>query len=149
MKKFFRREYLAQFKAKYKKVIGAIAVIVFFVTIYALILPALTLDSNAANQTPGINTKQSGSVDDNTTSTSFSTENSDSQAVSETNVSSQDEQLVTTDTTLNADDKNYQVTADITAEAKLPKSVALEVNQVKPEEDTYQSKLQKYKTLCL
>lgn len=54
MKKFFRREYLAQFKAKYKKVIGAIAVIVFFVTIYALILPALTLDSNAANQTPGI-----------------------------------------------------------------------------------------------
>ncbi|MCO4592318.1 peptidoglycan linked protein (LPXTG motif) [Streptococcus infantarius subsp. infantarius] len=143
MKKFFRREYLAQFKAKYKKVIGAIAVIVFFVTIYALILPALTLDSNAANQTPGINTKQSGSVDDNTTSTSFSTENSDSQAVSETNVSSQDEQLVTTDTTLNADDKNYQVTADITAEAKLPKSVALEVNQVKPEEDTYQSKLQK------
>lgn len=143
MKKFFRREYLAQFKAKYKKVIGAIAVIVFFVTIYALILPALTLDSNAANQTPGINTEQSGSVDDNTTSTSFSTENSDSQAVSETNVSSQDEQLVTTDTTLNADDKNYQVTADITAEAKLPKSVALEVNQVKPEEDTYQSKLQK------
>ena len=143
MKKFFRREYLAQFKAKYKKVIGAIAVIVFFVTIYALILPALTLDSNAANQTPGINTEQSGSVDDNTTSTSFSTKNSDSQAVSETNVSSQDEQLVTTDTTLNADDKNYQVTADITAEAKLPKSVALEVNQVKPEEDTYQSKLQK------
>ncbi len=143
MKKFFRREFLDQFKAKYKKVIGAIAVIVFFVTIYALILPALTLDSNAANQTPGINTEQSGSVDDNTTSTSFSTENSDSQAVSETNVSSQDEQLVTTDTTLIADDKNYQVTADITAEAKLPESVALEVNQVKPEEDTYQSKLQK------
>lgn len=143
MKKFFRREYLAQFKAKYKKVIGAIAVIVVFVTTYALILPALTLDSNAANQTPGINTEQSGSVDDNTTSTSFSTENSDSQAVSETNVSSQDEQLVTTDMTLIADDKNYQVTADITAEAKLPESVALEVNQVKPEEDTYQSKLQK------
>lgn len=143
MKKFFRREYLAQFKAKYKKVIGAIAVIVFFVTTYALILPTLTLDSNAANQTPGINTEQSGSVDDNTTSTSLSTENSDSQAVSETNVSSRDEQLVTTDTTLIADDKNYQVTADITAEAKLPESVALEVNQVKPEEDTYQSKLQK------
>lgn len=143
MKKFFRREYLAQFKAKYKKVIGAIAVIVVFVTTYALILPALTLDSNAANQTPGINTEQSGSVDDNTTSTSLSTENSDSQAVSETNVSSKDEQLVTTDTTLIADDKNYQVTADITAEAKLPESVALEVNQVKPEEDTYQSKLQK------
>ena len=139
MKKFFRREYLAQFKAKYKKVIGAIAVIVVFVTTYALILPALTLDSNAANQTPGINTEQSGSVDDNTTST----ENSDSQAVSETNVSSQDEQLVTTDTTLIADDKNYQVTADITAEAKLPESVALEVNQVKPEDDIYQSKLQK------
>ncbi|MGY3781636.1 InlB B-repeat-containing protein, partial [Streptococcus gallolyticus] len=133
------REYLAQFKAKYKKVIGAIAVIVVFVTTYALILPALTLDSNAANQTPGINTEQSGSVDDNTTSTSLSTENSDSQAVSETNVSSQDEQLVTTDTTLIADDKNYQVTA----EAKLPESVALEVNQVKPEDDTYQSKLQK------
>lgn len=143
MKKFFRREYLAQFKAKYKKVIGAIAVIVFFVTTYALILPTLTLDSNAANQTPGINTEQSGSVDDNTTSTSLSTENSDSQAVSETNVSSRDEQLVTTDTTLIADDKNYQVTADITAEAKLPESVALEVNQVKPEDDTYQSKLQK------
>lgn len=143
MKKFFRREYLAQFKAKYKKVIGAIAVIVVFVTTYALILPALTLDSNAANQTPGINTESSGSIDDNTTSTSLSTENSDSQAVSETNVSSQDEQLVTTDTTLIADDKNYQVTADITAEAKLPESVALEVNQVKPEDDTYQSKLQK------
>lgn len=143
MKKFFRREYLAQFKAKYKKVIGAIAVIVAFVTTYALILPALTLDSNAANQTPGINTEQSGSVDDNTTSTSLSTENSDSQAASETNVSSKDEQLVTTDTTLIADDKNYQVTADITAEAKLPESVALEVNQVKPEDDTYQSKLQK------
>ena len=143
MKKFFRREYLAQFKAKYKKVIGAIAVIVVFVTTYALILPALTLDSNAANQMPGINTEQSGSVDGNTTSTSLSTENSDSQAVSETNVSSQDEQLVTTDTTLIADDKNYQVTADITAEAKLPESVALEVNQVKPEDDTYQSKLQK------
>mgnify|MGYP002769028490 CR=1 FL=1 len=143
MKKFFRREYLAQFKAKYKKVIGAIAVIVVFVTTYALILPALTLDSNAANQTPGINTESSGSIDDNTTSTSLSTENSDSQAVSETNVSSQDEQLVTTDTTLIADDKNYQVIADITAEAKLPESVALEVNQVKPEDDTYQSKLQK------
>lgn len=112
-------------------------------TTYALILPALTLDSNAANQTPGINTEQSGSVDDNTTSTYLSTENSDSQAVSETNVSSRDEQLVTTDTTLIADDKNYQVTADITAEAKLPESVALEVNQVKPEDDTYQSKLQK------
>lgn len=49
MKKFFRREYLAQFKAKYKKVIGAIAVIVVFVTTYALILPALTLEIGRAH----------------------------------------------------------------------------------------------------
>lgn len=54
MKKFFRGKRLAQFQSKYKKIASFIAIVVVFATTYALILPAITLDSNRASQEAGI-----------------------------------------------------------------------------------------------
>lgn len=77
------------------------------------------------------------------TTQTASTDSSVSQTTTETSISSQDEKLITEDKTLTAKETDYQVAVDVTADAKLPEDVALKVDQVKTEDDSYQSDLQK------
>ena len=52
--KFFRKLNLRDFRSKYRKVVNLVAMIVVFATTYALILPAITLESDKASQLSGI-----------------------------------------------------------------------------------------------
>ncbi|HFI0022266.1 TPA: InlB B-repeat-containing protein [Streptococcus suis] len=52
--KFFRKLNLRDFRSKYRKVVNLVAMIVVFATTYALILPAITLESDKASQLLGI-----------------------------------------------------------------------------------------------
>lgn len=52
-------------RKRFRKLVMSLAVVVVFVTTYALVLPALTLDEQKADETPGIDTgtKAEQSVD--------------------------------------------------------------------------------------
>lgn len=52
--KYFRKLNLREFRSKYRKVVNLVAMIVVFATTYALILPAITLESDKASQLSGI-----------------------------------------------------------------------------------------------
>ena len=52
--KYFRKLNLRDFRSKYRKVVNLVAMIVVFATTYALILPAITLESDKASQLSGI-----------------------------------------------------------------------------------------------
>ena len=44
-------------KKRYRRIVTALAAVVVFATTYALVLPALTLDDQKAEETPGIETQ--------------------------------------------------------------------------------------------
>ncbi|HEL1949410.1 TPA: ribonuclease G [Streptococcus suis] len=50
MQNNFKFKRLSLWQKKYRKFVNFVAVVVVFVTTYALILPALTLESNKASQ---------------------------------------------------------------------------------------------------
>ena len=54
MRDLFRKLNLRDFRSKYRKVVNLVAIIVVFATTYALILPAITLESDKASQLSGI-----------------------------------------------------------------------------------------------
>ena len=59
--KFFRKLNLRDFRSKYRKVVNLVAIIVVFATTYALILPAITLESDKASQLSGISVSETNS----------------------------------------------------------------------------------------
>ena len=59
--KFFRKLNLRDFRSKYRKVVNLVAMIVVFATTYALILPAITLESDKASQLSGISVSETNS----------------------------------------------------------------------------------------
>lgn len=52
----FKFEKILMWRRKYGKIVNLFAIVVVFATTYALILPALTLDQDKVEQTPGIHT---------------------------------------------------------------------------------------------
>jgi uncharacterized repeat protein (TIGR02543 family)/LPXTG-motif cell wall-anchored protein len=195
MKKFFRGKRLAQFQSKYKKIASFIAIVVVFATTYALILPAITLDSNRASQEAGIEiaepntamttlpsieeafvpsdvntveepaqsetevtaeevvepdpeTKVEAEPDPKTEKEEEATEKQEAsenkeEAPAEQSQDKEESDLITETKTLTADHKNYTVTAEITAEAKMPKDVELKVTEISEGASDYQSHYQK------
>ncbi len=58
MQNNFKFKRLSLWQKKYRKFVNFVAVVVVFVTTYALILPALTLESNKASQLSGISSSE-------------------------------------------------------------------------------------------
>lgn len=61
MRDLFRKLNLRDFRSKYRKVVNLVAMIVVFATTYALILPAVTLESDKASQLSGISVSETNS----------------------------------------------------------------------------------------
>lgn len=133
-----------------------IAVVVVFATTYALILPALTLDSQTADKTAGLNVAPpssnvtSSSLSDLTAPLASSQESApssqeDSQTLESTTETNDGKPLITEDTVMTEKGSDYEVTAAFGATAQLPQGVELKVSEIVPSTETYQSRYEKAK----
>lgn len=156
MRKFFKTENWHIWSSKYKKLGIAIAVVVVFATTYALILPALTLDSQTADKTAGLNVAPpssnvtSSSLSDLTPPLASSQESApssqeDSQTLESTTETNDGKPLITEDTVMTEKGSDYEVTAAFGATAQLPQGVELKVSEIVPSTETYQSRYEKAK----
>lgn len=156
MRKFFKTENWHIWSSKYKKLGIAIAVVVVFATTYALILPALTLDSQTADKTAGLNVASpssnvtSSSLSDLTAPLASSQESApssqeDSQTLESTTETNDGKPLITEDTVMTEKGSDYEVTAAFGATAQLPQGVELKVSEIVPSTETYQSRYEKAK----
>ncbi len=163
--KFFRKLNLRDFRSKYRKVVNLVAIIVVFATTYALILPAITLESDKASQLSGISVsetnsetqsneappvevteatsqavEESSAIEQTTTTTSVS---SSTEASTETETSQpiedmeEEPQLVTELTTLTSKGNGYELTAQFDASARFPKGVELKVRELDSQSEEY------------
>ncbi|HFI0093745.1 TPA: InlB B-repeat-containing protein [Streptococcus suis] len=94
--KFFRKLNLRDFRSKYRKVVNLVAMIVVFATTYALILPAITLESDKASQLSGISISETTTETQSNEAPPVEVTEATSQAVEE---SSAIEQTTTTTVT--------------------------------------------------
>lgn len=165
--KFFRKLNLRDFRSKYRKVVNIVAIIVVFATTYALILPAITLESDKASQLSGISVSETNSETLNRETSeeisvavpeSSSQETEESSVIeqtatttvtSTTEVSSEpqtteatevDQRLITEATEFVHKGKDYEVIARFDASAKMPKGVELKVKEIEAGTDTYKSR---------
>ncbi|MGT2736557.1 InlB B-repeat-containing protein [Streptococcus orisratti] len=156
MRKFFKTENWHIWSSKYKKLGIAIAVVVVFATTYALILPALTLDSQTADKTAGLNVAPpssnvtSSSLSDLTAPLASSQESApssqeDSQTLESTTETNDGKPLITEDTVMTEKGSDYEVTVAFGATAQLPQGVELKVSEIVPSTETYQSRYEKAK----
>ncbi|MCS4488887.1 InlB B-repeat-containing protein [Streptococcus sciuri] len=150
MKKFHKFRWRLNKTAR-KKVLGLMGVAVALFVLYSLVLPALTLDSQTANQTSGVHvesqTSASTSASDSSnipTSTNLAPEdNSLAQTDTEKGETKEEEKLLTAPTTLKAEENGLLVTAQVTAEDKLPEGVSLKVKEIKEDTEDYQQSVKK------
>ncbi|MEX2784208.1 InlB B-repeat-containing protein [Streptococcus sp. H49] len=139
MKQWFDFKYLRSLQSRYKKLAVAFAIIVVFVTTYALILPAITLDQNTASQEPGIEAAESNTqaAEDESPAADTETENQ-SKADGSSQDSAEDEaDLITQPTSLQYSGNDYEITVNFDADAKLPIGVELKVEEIKEGSDSY------------
>ena len=84
--KYFRKLNLRDFRSKYRKVVNLVAIIVVFATTYALILPAITLESDKASQLSGISVSETNSETQSNEAPPVEVTEATSQAVEESSV---------------------------------------------------------------
>lgn len=147
MRNFFRRKDLIK---NHKKLATFLAVIVAVVTTYLLILPAITLDMERAREEPGVEVEQSSqlppslpALGDSDSNLGSATESSQEADTSQTESTEND--LITLATTLTATNQDYMITADVNADAQLPKDTSLTVKEIKTDDEAYQSNYEKVK----
>lgn len=159
MKDLFRKLNLRDFRSKYRKVVNLIAIIVVFATTYALILPAITLESNKASQLSGISISETTTEAQSNEAPPVEVTEATSQAVEESSAIEQTTTTtsVTSTTELSSDPqtteatkfvhkgKDYEVIARFDASAKMPKGVELKVKEIEAGTDTYKSRFNKAK----
>lgn len=170
MKDLFRKLNLRDFRSKYRKVVNLIAIIVVFATTYALILPAITLESNKASQLSGISisettteaqsneappvevteatsqaVEESSAIEQTTTTTSVTSTTELSSEPQTTEATEVDQRLITEATEFVHKGKDYEVIARFDASAKMPKGVELKVKEIEAGTDTYKSRFNKAK----
>lgn len=163
--KFFRKLNLRDFRSKYRKVVNLVAIIVVFATTYALILPAITLESDKASQLSGISISETNSETQSNEASPVEVTEATSQAVEESSVIEQtttttsvtsttevssepqtteatevDQRLITEATEFVHKGKDYEVIARFDASAKMPKGVELKVKEIEAGTDTYKSR---------
>lgn len=173
MNDFFKKALHFVKQSKFHKMIVGLAVLVVFVTTYALILPAITLDQDRAKDEPGITVASSSEIatpsselassENNniaeveaessnlkelemseSSASSDSTPPADSSSKTET---SQNDKIITVPTTLKQTGADYEVTVTFNADAKLPLGVELKVSEVKEDTDEYKAHVNKAKEL--
>ncbi|WP_423216086.1 InlB B-repeat-containing protein [Streptococcus equinus] len=145
MGNFFRKSNLIK---KHKKLATFLAVMVALVTTYLLILPAITLDIERAREEPGVEVEQSsqsppslpamGESDSSLSSTTESSQEADTSQPEST-----EDDLITQATTLTATNQDYTITADVNADAQLPKDTSLTVQEIKTDDEAYQGNYEK------
>lgn len=170
MKDLFRKLNLRDFRSKYRKVVNLIAIIVVFATTYALILPAITLESDKASQLSGISisettteaqsneappvevteatsqaVEESSAIEQTTTTTSVTSTTEPSSEPQTTETTEVDQRLITEATEFVHKGKDYEVIARFAASAKMPKGVELKVKEIEAGTDTYKSRFNKAK----
>ena len=163
--KFFRKLNLRDFRSKYRKVVNIVAIIVVFATTYALILPAITLESDKASQLSGISVsetnsetqsneappvevteatsqavEESSAIEQTTTTTSVTSTTEVSSEPQTTEATEVDQRLITESTEFVHKGKDYEVIARFDASAKMPKGVELKVKEIEAGTDTYKSR---------
>ncbi len=166
--KYFRKLNLRDFRSKYRKVVNLVAMIVVFTTTYALILPAITLESDKASQLSGISvsetnsetlnretseeisvavpesssqeTEESSVIEQTTTTTSVTSTTEVSSEPQTTEATEVDQRLITEATEFVHKGKDYEVIARFDASAKMPKGVELKVKEIEAGTDTYKSR---------
>lgn len=139
--------------------------IVFFATTYALILPAITLESDKASQLSGISisetttetqsneappvevteatsqaVEESSAIEQTTTTTSVTSTTEVSSEPQTTEATEADQRLITEATEFVHKGKDYEVIARFDASAKMPKGVELKVKEIEAGTDTYKSR---------
>ena len=165
MRDLFRKLNLRDFRSKYRKIINLVAMIVVFATTYALILPAITLESDKASQLSGISvsetnsetqsneappvevtesssqeTEESSVIEQTTTTTSVTSTTEVSSEPQTTEATEADQRLITEATEFVHKGKDYEVIARFDASAKMPKGVELKVKEIESGTDTYKSR---------
>lgn len=142
MEKFFRRRNLAQLRTKYKKISILIAAAVVFVTTYALILPAITLDNDRAKTEPGVSLTSASLTDTSLLSPSLASDANQNSIVPQV-TDTQTSAVITEPTTLTADDNQEHVQVDFDGSASLPQGVELKVKEIKSSDSNFQVDLDK------
>lgn len=170
MQNNFKFKRLSLWQKKYRKFVNFVAVVVVFVTTYALILPALTLESNKASQLSGISSSETTTEIQGNEETPVEVTEAASQMVEETSAIEQtsmttsvtsttelssepqttettkvDQQVITEATEFIHKGKDYEVIARFDASAKMPKGVELKVKEIEAGIDTYKSRFNKAK----
>ncbi|HFU3725816.1 TPA: InlB B-repeat-containing protein [Streptococcus suis] len=170
MQNNFKFKRLSLWQKKYRKFVNFVAVVVVFVTTYALILPALTLESNKASQLSGISIsdttteiqsneeppvevteatsqviEESSAIEQITTTTSVTSTTELSSEPQTTETTKVDQQVITEATEFIHKGKDYEVIARFDASAKMPKGVELKVKEIEAGTDTYKSRFNKAK----
>ncbi|CYV20469.1 InlB B-repeat-containing protein [Streptococcus suis] len=164
MQKNFKFKRLSLWQKKYRKFVNFVAVVVVFVTTYALILPALTLDQDKVNQTSGINTGLEQLPSDSSSILETSTEagikavvephqtEASTQVESPVSVSADessknifDQERITEPTTMVYSSHDYELTAEFDATAQFPKGVELIVRELDSQSEEYQAHYEKTK----
>ncbi|HEL1749371.1 TPA: InlB B-repeat-containing protein [Streptococcus suis] len=170
MQNNFKFKRLSLWQKKYRKFVNFVAVVVVFVTTYALILPALTLEANKASQLSGISSsettteiqgneetpvevteaasqmvEESSAIEQTTTTTSVTSTTELSSEPQTTETTKVDQQVITEATEFIHKGKDYEVIARFDASAKMPKGVELKVKEIEAGTDTYKSRFNKAK----
>lgn len=170
----FKFEKILMWRRKYGKIVNLIAILVVFATTYALILPALTLDQDKVEQTPGIHTGTS-STDELPTDQSHlpestiavlqesmtqdmveapQTEVSDASAPTElqdqsppqlSNETASEHERITEPTTMVQKGDGYELTAAFDASAQFPREVELKVRELDSQSEEYRVHFEKAK----
>lgn len=172
MKNWFTLEKFQGWRRKYKKLVNIIAVLVVFATTYALILPAITLDQEKAEQTAGIETQETPAITETsqlpeTTVLAPQAPSVDSSAeevqtqvnpateavpVTEVQVTTEeasepetDQDKIVEPTTMVHKTNDYELTATFDASAQLPKGVELVVRELNSQSQEYKTHYEKTK----
>lgn len=158
----FKFEKFLLWRKKYSKIVNLIAILVVFATTYALILPALTLDQDKADQTSGINTQLAPSTTENGSGQITTLEApvvpaapqadtpapTDSQEPATTEANSEstpDQEKITEPTTMVQKGDGYELTAEFDASAQFPKGVELKVRELDSQSEEYKAHYDKAK----
>nr|WP_258526692.1 InlB B-repeat-containing protein [Streptococcus suis] len=169
MRDWLNLEKIQGWRRKYKKLVNIIAFLVVFATTYALILPAITLDQEKAEQTAGIEVQETpvtteiskltepmvttqqtpivGSSADEVQSPATETVPDPAEQVSTESASKPqtDQERITEPTTMVHKTNDYEVTATFDASAQFPKDVEFNVRELDSQSEEYRTHYEKTK----
>lgn len=169
MRDWLNLEKIQGWRRKYKKLVNIIAFLVVFATTYALILPAITLDQEKAEQTAGIEVQETpvtteiskltepmvttqqtpivGSSADEVQSPATEAVPDPAEQVSTESASKPqtDQERITEPTTIVHKTNDYEVTATFDASAQFPKDVEFNVRELDSQSEEYRTHYEKTK----